>query len=75
MALLNSHKDKILCVKGNCDAEVDEMVLEFPLFPEATIKLNNHDEVLFVDSKDLYNYQFQKADKDILDILNKEDCE
>ena len=31
--LLNSYKDKILCVKGNCDAEVDEMVLEFPLYP------------------------------------------
>ena len=39
--LLNSCKDKIISVKGNCDAEVDEMVLEFPLFPEATIKLNS----------------------------------
>ena len=33
--------------------------------------LNNHDEVLFVNKEDLYNYNFQKADKDILDILNK----
>ena len=33
ITLLNSYKDKILCVKGNCDAEVDEMVLEFPLYP------------------------------------------
>jgi putative phosphoesterase len=33
ISLLNSYKDKILCVKGNCDAEVDEMVLEFPLYP------------------------------------------
>lgn len=41
ITLLNSYKDKIISVKGNCDAEVDEMVLEFPLFPEATIKLNN----------------------------------
>ena len=38
ISLLNSYKDKILCVKGNCDAEVDEMVLEFPLYP--TIMLN-----------------------------------
>lgn len=38
MAVLNSYKDKILCVKGNCDAEVDEMVLEFPLYP--TIMIN-----------------------------------
>lgn len=39
---LNNYKDKIISVKGNCDAEVDEMVLEFPLFPTATIKMNNH---------------------------------
>jgi len=36
--LLNDLKDKIICVRGNCDAEVDEMVLEFPLFPTAKIK-------------------------------------
>lgn len=29
--LLNSLKDKILAIKGNCDAEVDEMISEFKL--------------------------------------------
>ena len=29
--LLNPMKDEILTVKGNCDAEVDEMVLDFPI--------------------------------------------
>ena len=29
--LLNAHKGEILCVRGNCDAEVDQMVLEFPI--------------------------------------------
>lgn len=29
--LLNAYKDKILTVRGNCDAEVDGMVLEFPV--------------------------------------------
>lgn len=33
-ALLNGVKDKILCVKGNCDSEVDSMVLEFPVEAE-----------------------------------------
>lgn len=28
---LNSFKDKIICIKGNCDSEVDEMVCEFPI--------------------------------------------
>ena len=30
-AILNTLKDKIMCVRGNCDAEVDQMVLEFPI--------------------------------------------
>lgn len=29
--ILNSLKDEILCVRGNCDSEVDRMVLEFPI--------------------------------------------
>lgn len=28
--MLNEKKDSILCVRGNCEAEVDQMVLEFP---------------------------------------------
>ena len=31
IALLNQHKQDILCVRGNCDTEVDQMVLEFPV--------------------------------------------
>ena len=29
--LLNPYKDKILCIKGNCEAEVDQMVLDFKI--------------------------------------------
>ena len=29
--LLNGKREKLLCVRGNCDAEVDQMVLEFPV--------------------------------------------
>ena len=29
--MLNEVKDSILCVRGNCDADVDQMVLEFPI--------------------------------------------
>ena len=36
--LLNGIKDKILTVRGNCDAEVDGMVLDFPvLTPKRSI--------------------------------------
>jgi len=33
--MLNGIKEKILCVRGNCDSEVDQMVLGFPIFPDA----------------------------------------
>lgn len=33
-ALLNGVKDRLLCVRGNCDSEVDQMVLEFPMLAE-----------------------------------------
>lgn len=29
--IFNSLKDKILCVRGNCDAEVDQMISEFEM--------------------------------------------
>lgn len=32
--LLNKYADRIICVKGNCDSEVDQMVLEFPIISE-----------------------------------------
>lgn len=32
--MLNSIKDKLLCVRGNCDAEVDQMMLEFPIMAD-----------------------------------------
>jgi putative phosphoesterase len=39
-ALLNMYGDSILCVKGNCEAEVDQMVLEFPIMADyATVFL------------------------------------
>ena len=34
IAMLNPRKDRILCVRGNCDTEVDQMVLEFPILAD-----------------------------------------
>lgn len=33
-AKLNAYKDKIMTVRGNCDAEVDQMMIEFPILAE-----------------------------------------
>lgn len=32
--MLNPLKDKLLCVRGNCDTEVDQMVLNFPVLAD-----------------------------------------
>ncbi len=34
ISLLNSMKSKIIAVRGNCDAEVDQMVLDFPIMAD-----------------------------------------
>ncbi|MCD7807656.1 MAG: phosphodiesterase [Lachnospiraceae bacterium] len=35
--MLNEQKQKILCVRGNCDTEVDQMVLKFPIMADYCI--------------------------------------
>lgn len=34
IAMLNPLKEKLMCVRGNCEAEVDQMVLEFPVLAD-----------------------------------------
>ena len=37
ISMLNARKEELLCVRGNCDTEVDQMVLEFPILAEYCI--------------------------------------
>ena len=37
IALLNPLTHKILCVRGNCEAEVDQMVLDFPVLADYAV--------------------------------------
>ncbi len=34
ITLLNERRGSILCVRGNCDTEVDQMVLQFPILAD-----------------------------------------
>ncbi|HJD98027.1 phosphodiesterase [Mailhella massiliensis] len=40
-AMFNAMREKLLCVRGNCDGEVDQMVLEFPIMAEYAVLLLN----------------------------------
>ena len=44
--ILNGIKEEILCVRGNCDTEVDQMVLDFPIMADYA--------VIYVDGRTLY---------------------
>lgn len=35
--LLNARREKIFCVRGNCEAEVDQMVLPFPVMADYAV--------------------------------------
>ena len=56
IALLNPLAERILCVRGNCDAEVDQMVLAFPLMADYTVLPLNGCK-LFITHGHLYNTQ------------------
>ena len=32
--MLNALRDRILCVRGNCDAEIDQMIAQFPIMAD-----------------------------------------
>ena len=56
IAMLNPLADKITCVRGNCDAEVDQMVLDFPLMADyRTVAVE--EETLFLTHGHLYDSQ------------------
>lgn len=37
ISLLNARRNQLLCVRGNCDTEVDQMVLDFPIMADYCI--------------------------------------
>lgn len=39
LAMLNEHREDILAIRGNCDTEVDQMVLTFPILADYAIIL------------------------------------
>lgn len=52
--ILNGLKEDILCVRGNCEAEVDQMVLDFPVMADyAVIMADNL--TIYVTHGHIYN--------------------
>lgn len=56
IGLLNGVKDHIFCVRGNCEAEVDQMVLDFPVLADYCL-LEAAEHLVFATHGHLYNPQ------------------
>lgn len=54
ISMLNAVKDKIICVRGNCEAEVDQMVLDFPVLSESLLMFLD-DRLMFATHGHIYN--------------------
>lgn len=52
--MLNEKKDVALCVRGNCEAEVDQMVLSFPVLADYAL-LPLEKRLVFVTHGHLFN--------------------
>ena len=52
--ILNGLKDKIVAVRGNCDAEVDQMMVEFPIMEDYRV-LEAGKEKFFLTHGHLFN--------------------
>lgn len=61
--ILNPLKNKILCVKGNCDTAVDQMVLDFPVLAEYAL--------IYTDGLEIFATHGDKFNEDNLPPLNK----
>lgn len=56
ISMLNPLKDKLVCVRGNCDTEVDQMVLDFPILADyAVISVDNR--IIYATHGHKYNEQ------------------
>lgn len=62
--ILNQYKDKLIVIRGNCDAVVDEMISEFKFIDHYQITLNNKN-IMFTHGH-LYNKEYIPENIDIL---------
>jgi len=53
-AILNARKERIIAVRGNCDAEVDQMMFEFPMMSDYAV-LDAGAETFFLTHGHLWN--------------------
>jgi phosphoesterase, MJ0936 family len=56
ISLLNGLKNEIYAVRGNCDSEVDQMVLEFPIMADYSVVFNEK-SVIYMTHGHIHNIE------------------
>lgn len=69
IAMLNPIADKIIAVRGNCDTEVDQMVLDFPILSDTAVIYDGNIEI-FATHGHKYNPENPPALKKGAILLN-----
>ncbi len=54
ISLLNGVKNRLFCVRGNCDTEVDQMVLDFPIMADYAV-FPVEDRLMYVTHGHVFN--------------------
>lgn len=54
LAMLNERRGRIFCVRGNCDGEVDQMVLDFPILADYAV-LTSGERLIYATHGHVYN--------------------
>ena len=54
IAMLNAKKNELYVVRGNCEAEVDQMVLEFPIMADYCIIMDG-ERTIYASHGHVYN--------------------
>ncbi len=65
-AALNEINDKILCVRGNCEAEVDQMMLSFPVLADYAFLFDGKTKITATHGHKLDSYAPPKSDEVIV---------
>ncbi len=65
ITMLNEVREELLCVRGNCDAQVDQMVLKFPILSDSMI--------LYLDGHTMFATHGHVYNRDNLPFLKKGD--
>lgn len=53
--LLNQYQEKVISVRGNCDSEVDQMLIEFPILSDYHMILLQNGQRIFLTHGHIYN--------------------